>query len=102
MRVLWDPQVPAIPGRCINYTFDGNVITAELDGIVDVFDFSGMPDGEATEIETILPENPIRLARRIDGVLEVKLLKFIPPDAPESERFPDWIEVGEEGEDGNN
>lgn len=99
MRVLLSPQRA---DRKINYTFGQDVITAEIDGQTDAFDFSQMPDGEAVNIETTLPINPILSARRVGGVLEVVLLNWIGPDAPESERFPDWIEVGEEGEDGDN
>lgn len=95
MRVLFSPQVPTPPERRICYTFGQDVITAELDGVTDTFDFSQMPDGEAVDIETTLPVNPILLARRVDGVLEVVLLHWIGQDASEEERFPDWIEVGE-------
>ena len=102
MRVLFSPQVPAVEGQRIHYTFGNDVITAEIDGQTDTFDFSEMPDGEAVDIETTLPVNPIISARRINGVLEVVLLNWIEPDAPESERFPDWIEVGKEEDDGEN
>ena len=102
MRILFSPQVPAVEGRRIHYTFGNDVIIAEIDGQTDVFDFSQMPDGTAVDIETTLPDNPIRSARRVNGVLEVVLLNWIEQDAPESERFPNWIEVGEEGDDGEN
>ena len=90
MRVKFSPQRS---DRRINYTFDDDTITAELDGQTDTFDFSQMPDGEATSIETTLPVNPILSARRVDGVLEVVLLNWIGPDASEEERFPQWQEV---------
>lgn len=93
MRILFSPQVPAIEGQRIHYTFGYDVITAEIDGQTDVFDFSQMPDGEAVNIETTLPINPILSARRVGGVLEVVLLNWIGPDATEEERFPEWQEV---------
>ena len=93
MRVLFSPQVPAVEGQQIRYTFDNDVIVVEIDGQTDVFDFSEMPDGMATNIETTLPINPILSARRVGGVLEVVLLNWIGPDAPEEERFPTWQEV---------
>lgn len=93
MRILFSPQVPAIEGQRIHYTFGNDVITAEIDGQTDTFDFSEMPDGEAVSIETTLPVNPVLSARRVDGVLEVVLLNFIGPDATEDERYPDWQEV---------
>ena len=93
MRILFSPQVPVVERQRINYTFGNDVITAEIDGQTDTFDFSEMPDGEAMNIETTLPVNPIISARRINGVLEVVLLNFIGPDATEDERYPDWQEV---------
>ena len=90
MRVLLSPQRA---DRKINYTFGQDIITAELDGKTDTFDFSQMPDGEMVEVETTLPINPIISARRVDGVLEVILLNFIGPDATENEKYPDWVEV---------
>ena len=93
MRILFSPQVPAVEGQRIRYTFGNDVITAEIDGQTDVFDFSEMPNGEAVSIETTLPVNPIISARKTNGVLEVVLLNFIGPDATEDERYPDWQEV---------
>lgn len=90
MRVLLSPQRA---DRKINYTFGNDVITATIDGQTDTFDFSEMPDGMATNIETTLPINPILSARRVGGVLEVVLLNWIGPDATEEERFPTWQEV---------
>ena len=95
MRILFSPQVPAVEGQRIRYTFGNDVITADIDGQTDTFDFSEMPDGEAVSIETTLPVNPVLSARRVDGVLEVVLLHWIGQDVSEEERFPDWIEVGE-------
>ena len=93
MRILFSPQVPVVEGQRIHYTFGNDVITAEIDGQTDTFDFSDMPDGEAVDIETTLPVNPIISARKTNGVLEVILLNFIGPDATEEERFPTWQEV---------
>lgn len=93
MRILFSPQVPAVEGQRIHYTFGDDVITAEIGGQTDTFDFSEMPDGEAVDIETTLPVNPIISARKTNGVLEVILLNFIGPDATEEERFPTWQEV---------
>jgi hypothetical protein len=56
----------------------------------DTFDFSAMPDGEAGEITTTLPVNPITKAKKVNGELEAELLNFIGPEATEEERFPAW------------
>lgn len=59
----------------------------------DTFDFSEQPDGQADDISTALPINPIYEARRINGTLAIKLLYFHGPKATEKERFPTWKEV---------
>ena len=88
MHVLLVPQYN--PGKEIIYEFKGELITATIDGITDVFDFSTMPDGVADQIDTILPLNPVLSAKKVNGVLFVELLNFIDEDATEEERFPDW------------
>jgi len=88
MLILWPPQRSA---RSLSYHFSGETITATLDGQTDVFDFSGLPDGEldVSALETTLDICPVLAARRVNGQLEVTLLRFHGPDAPESERFPE-------------
>lgn len=92
-RLKFSPQFGA---RRITYQLEGEVITATLDtGESDTFDFSGLPDGQAEEVSTPLPVQPIVRAQRIAGELELELLKFIGLDADESERFPQWQEVSD-------
>ena len=88
MLVHWSPQRS---DRHLTYTFDGETITATLDGETDTFDFSDLPDGEldVSALETTLDICPIVAARRVNGQLEVTLLRFHGPDAPDSERFPE-------------
>lgn len=88
MLVRWSPQRS---DRSLSYEFDGETITATLDGQTDVFDFSSLPDGEldVSALETTLDICPVLAARRVNGQLEVTLLKFHGPNAPESERFPE-------------
>ena len=94
MKIYKSPQVGTNDSR-FEFSFSGEIITATFDGITDIFDFSGLPDGEVdfSKIETTLPYNPILIARRVDGILSVELLNFISEDASELERFPEWIEV---------
>ena len=94
MRILMSPQV-MLEDQRFDFVFSGESISATFDGETDTFDFSGLPDGEVdfSKIETILPHNPILIARRVDGVLSVELLNFISEDASDAERFPEWIEV---------
>lgn len=87
MKVLFSPQLNS---EKIKYTFEGEKITAIYNEEIDVFDFSGLPDGRAENIETTLPINPVVSAERKNGVLYVKLLNFIDENATEEERFPSW------------
>jgi len=88
MLVHYSPQRS---DRQLSYQFDGETITATQDGQADVFDFSGLPDGEldVSALETTLDICPVLAARRVNGKLEVTLLRFHGPDAPDSERFPE-------------
>ena len=94
MRILMSPQV-MLEDQRFDFVFSGESISATFVGETDTFDFSGLPDGEVdfSKIETMLPINPILIARRVDGVLSVELLNFISEDASDAERFPEWVEV---------
>ena len=92
MRILFSPQRS---DKRIDYSFNGEKITATLNGVTDTFDFSMFPNGQAVteEIDTSLPVNPILSAKREGGVLSIVLLNYIGLDATEVERFPEWQEV---------
>lgn len=93
IKVYFSPQVS---DRQIEYSFNGETLTAKIGDTEDIFDFSSLPDGELDreqEIETILPVNPIVSAKRVDGVLHLELLNWIEPDAPYESRFPEWCEL---------
>ena len=75
---MYITYVPQRSDRSITYTFDGEAITATLDGVSDVFDFTSLPDGEAASIESVLDPCPVLAARRVDGELHVTLLRAIP------------------------
>lgn len=86
MHIKYSPVRPAgtLEPR-YTYQFTADSITAtytaeDVEPIGDVFDFSSLPDGEAQVelIETVLPENPIRAAKRVEGELYVELLRYVP------------------------
>ena len=93
------------PQRCddkLEYEFKGETIKATLNGIADTFDFSSLNEGDEVarneetgqlEIETILPMLPILDVKRINGQIIVTVIKYHGKDAPESERFPEPLEV---------
>lgn len=98
MKVLFSPRTS---GENIHYHFEGQKITIEIDGVIDSFDFTDLPDGELDlydaegkqRLKTNLSFNPIRYAEKKDGVLWVRLLKKISNNASYEDRFPEWIDV---------
>ena len=94
MRIFKSPQI-RFDGIQFTFAFEGETVSATLNGVTDTFDFTGLPDGEAdySMIETVLEYNPILKATKVDGILSVELLNFISEDATEAEKFPEWIEV---------
>jgi len=96
MRVYFSPIVGL--EKVVNYEFSGDSITATIEGVSDVFDFTGTPNGkvDTMSVETELPLNPLIQAERMDGVLFVELMNPIPEEATEFQRFPNWIEVSED------
>ena len=87
MRITYSPQRS---DRSITYTFDGDRITATLDGVTDTFDFSDLPDGEAASIQSVLDPCPVLAARRVDGELHVTLLRAIGPRPADPEELEAW------------
>lgn len=81
------------PNSVIAYVFDGNRITATMDGVTDSFDFSKMSKIDLHQIKTTLPLNPIAQAERVDGELYVTLINYIKKEATETELFPEFLEV---------
>lgn len=81
MRVRYVPQRTDYD---IRYVFNTDRIVAVVNGEQDVFDFSSMPDGEATKIKFTLDPCPVLAARRVNGELHVTLIRPIParPSVP--------------------
>lgn len=101
MMIKYSPQWNS--GSTISYSFNGENITVNMDGITDTFDFTNLADGSlqirepqppfSLLINTVLPVIPILSAKRENGTLWVVLLNFIDDSATEEERFPVWQEV---------
>lgn len=121
MIILLSPQIR--DDNKIWYDIEENKITATIDGMVDTFDFTDVPDGELkiidditgeSLIETTLPTVPIVSASKYDGELTVKLLfsigiweqddRILYPEPMTVEEFNDLMsertEVEPDGEDG--
>ena len=89
MHIKYSPQ--RLDGQ-LKYDFAADTITATYtaegqESITDTFDFSTLPDGEAQVelIETALPENPIKSAKRVAGELYIELLRYVPARPQESD-----------------
>lgn len=94
MKILYSPQINE--NSVIEYNFTGDKVTATINGKTDTFDFTGMPNVELNpyeDIETELDINPFVRVWREKGVLYLELLKFIQPNSPHEDKFPDWIDV---------
>lgn len=99
MMILYSPQFN-LSWQKIFYTFEKDKVIAELDGKVDTFDFSEMPNGVADSIESeSFDFNPVISAKKENNILYLELINFIGEDATYEERFPEWSEVKFDGED---
>lgn len=59
------------------YEVNGDVLIVMIEGLVEMFDFAGFPNGQAKEIIVdILPINPIISASKANGVLNITVIKF--------------------------
>ena len=102
MKIILSPQVR--DRNKIWYEVEENVITATIDGKTDTFDFTDMPNGELQLwgeegeelVQTILPENPILSAKKVNGVLTVKILFSMDMDEKDERLlFPEPMTVSE-------
>lgn len=61
----------------VNYIVDNDILTIIMDGIEEVFDFNGLPDGIAEEIIVeALTVNPIISVEKIDDDINITAIKF--------------------------
>jgi hypothetical protein len=89
MIIHYEPWGSAF--ETVEYQFEGEKIIATVNGKVEEFDFSAFPDGKAEEIEhEILDHEAIFKAERIDGILHVTVVKFMPIETLPEDRMPYW------------
>lgn len=87
-------QVEFSPQRSddhVRYAFAGDAVTVTFGGVTETYDFTGVPDGEITEIgQGALPQPCLLRASKVAGVLTVKLVITQGPDdrTPAEVRFP--------------
>ena len=65
------------------YTIVDDVLRVSYYGIEDIFDFTDVSDGEInfTDVETILPHNPIISAKKENDILTVTVIDFVFPES---------------------
>lgn len=99
MKIFLSPQVST---KKIIYEFNEETVSAKISEEAEVFNFKNVPNGKLElidpetgeeTIKTTLEVNPILSAEKKGGILYLELLNWISEDAPESERFPEWIDA---------
>lgn len=90
VKVLFSPQMNETDA--LDYQFEGEKVISILNGETEEYDFSTLTEGRAELEECSLPFCPIVEAYRINGVLYVRLIRFVTRYSPEEELYPDWEE----------
>ncbi|MBY6111232.1 hypothetical protein KUV74_12590 [Halomonas sp. DP1Y21-3] len=72
MKAIFTPQNST--DIAYSYRAEGDVLHVTVNGVEDSFDFTGMPDGSASDFETALEPNPLIQATKADGELTITLL----------------------------
>lgn len=97
MRVLYSPQINE--KDTLGYVFSGSKVTVTYNGQSYNYDFTNLSNGKATSygssptIVSKLPINPVIDVVNDNGILSVRLLKFISANATNLEGFLEWFEV---------
>ena len=99
MKIKFIPQRRDVE---FTYSVEGDILTIEINGEVDVFDFTGVPDGildmsGMDEPITSLAYNPVTSAKKEEGVLYLDILRPHGTYATYEEKFPstEYVEAEE-------
>lgn len=83
MKAIFTPQRS---DYVMKVTASGDVLTIDVDGTTDSFDFNTLNDGDiAVDFVSVLNPNPVMKARKSSGEIIVELIGFYGSDAQESE-----------------
>lgn len=81
INLVYTPQRADIT---VEYIVDGDVLTVKMGEIEEVFDFTGLEEGQAEEIiAEALPINPIISAKKIGDTVNVEVIRFYSPEEKE-------------------
>ncbi|MGY9355842.1 hypothetical protein ACTM7X_16660 [Citrobacter braakii] len=82
MKAIFTPQRS---DNVMNASAKGDVLTIDVDGVSDSFDFSTLNDGDiAVDFVSVLKPNPVLNARKESGEIIVELIGLYGSDAEES------------------
>lgn len=77
-------EIPQRSDSKILYKADGDLLTITLDDSVEVFDFTGCPEGRAEEITSeIIKINPILSAEKVGDEITINVIRFYGADEKE-------------------
>lgn len=95
VKILYSPVVGLEGQEQLIYTIEDEVLTVSYGLETDEFDFTDLPEGslDCSDVDSTLSVQPIRSARKENGILYLELLHFISEDATDEEKFPEWVEV---------
>ena len=83
MKAIFTPQRS---DNVMNASAKGDVLTIDVDGVTDSFDFSTLNNGDiAVDFVSVLKPNPVLSARKESGEIIVELIGFYGSDAEERE-----------------
>jgi len=75
------------------YETNGDILTATIGEAVEIFDFTGLPEGTAEEIVAeILPVNPVVAVEKVTDTVNVTVIRFY--GAEEKELFEEGVVNG--------
>lgn len=85
MKAIFSPQRSV---NVMNVSANGDVLTIEVDGVTDSFDFSTLKDGDiAVDFVSALKPNPVLNARKESGEIIVELIGFYGSEAEEIKTY---------------
>jgi len=82
---LFSPQVNVTD--TLSYEFDQDILTIHSNSQTDVLDLTNEPEGPIAVAHPCVIE-----AYRLNGVLHMVILNYIPYNANVEDRFPEWID----------
>lgn len=94
MQITITPVRAAPDGAPIQVTKSGDTLL--LDG--EEFDFSALPDGATLLADDIPSDYIVGDVQRVNGEITLKLISYYGPNAPETSKIEDVLDVQDDGD----